>query len=115
MSSFPPKQWQVRYLADLDTLAGTVHEDRPISLEALLAVRPSGGEEGSFRFTLAGPSHVKIRITVTDVLQDEAFKNMFLDIQMELGTQVKYSQGCINYLDKQDSTIHNTHYTIMFR
>ena len=96
MSSFPPKQWQVRYLVDLDTLAGTVHEDRPISLEALLAVRPSGGEEGSFRFTLAGPGHLKMRIPVTDVLQEEAFKNMYLDIQMELGTQVRYTRGkCI--------------------
>ena len=88
MSSFPPKQWRVRYLADLDTMVGTVHENHAISLEALMALRPSAGEEGAYRFTLAGPGHLKLRIAVTDVLADNAFKNMFLDLQMELGTQV---------------------------
>jgi len=88
MSSFPPKQWRVRFLADLDTLEGTVYEDRPISIEALMAVRPSGGEEGAYRFTLAGPEHLKLRIKVSDVLDHSAFKGMYLDIQMEIGTQV---------------------------
>ena len=88
MSSFPPKQWRVRFLADLDTMEGTVYEDRPISIEALMAVRPSGGEEGAYRFTLAGPEHLKLRIKVSDVLDHGAFQGMYLDIQMEIGTQV---------------------------
>jgi len=93
MSSFPPKQWEVRYLADMDTLEGTLHEDRQISLEALLAVRPSEGEEGAYRFTLAGPGQVKLRIPVTSVLENVLFQDMVLEIQMELGTQVKTSES----------------------
>jgi len=88
MSSFPPRQWQVRYLKDLETMQGTVREDKPISLEALLAIQPSEGEEGTFRFTLAGPQHLQMRIRVTDILQEKAFDNMWLSFQMELGTQV---------------------------
>ena len=88
MSSFPPLQWQVRYLQDMDTLEGTAREDHSISLEALMAVRPAEGEEGAYRFTLAGPSHVKIQIHVYDVLKHEPFKDVYLDIQLELGTQV---------------------------
>ena len=89
MSSFPPLQWQVRYLQDMDTLASTVQEGQTISMEALMAVRPAGGEEGSYRFTLAGAEHVKLQIHVYEVLKHEPFKNVYLDLQMELGTQVK--------------------------
>jgi len=58
-------------------------------MEALMAVRPAGGEEGSYRFTLAGAEHVKLQIHVYEVLKHEPFKNVYLDLQMELGTQVK--------------------------
>lgn len=95
MSSFPPKQWQVRYLKDLETMQGTVREDKPISLEALLAIQPSEGEEGTFRFTLAGPQHLQMRIRVTDILQEKAFDNMWLSFQMELGTQIKLEKNSV--------------------
>ena len=88
MSSFPPDQWQVRYLKDMDSLEGTQHADRAVSLEALMAIKPADGEEGSFRFTLAGTDHIKLRINVQDILGRDIFKDMYLEIQLELGTQV---------------------------
>ena len=88
MSSFPPDQWQVRYLKDMDSLEGTQHADRAVSLEALMAIKPADGEEGSFRFTLAGTDHIKLRINVQDILGRDIFKDMYLEVQLELGTQV---------------------------
>jgi len=88
MSSFPPIQWQVRYLQDMDTMVGTPLEDHPISMAALMAVKPAGGDEGSFRFTLAGPEHVKLQIHVYDILKHDPFKDVYLELQLELGTQV---------------------------
>jgi len=89
MSSFPPPRWQVRYLKDLDTLRGTVREDIPISMEALLAIQPSSGEEGNFRFTLAGPQHLQMRFEATSIINHDSLKGMWISLQMELGTQVK--------------------------
>ena len=88
MSSFPPTAWEVRYLRDMDSMEATRHEDREVSMEALMAVRPANGEEGAFRLTLAGADHIKIRISVYEILEHEAFRDAYLDIQLELGTQV---------------------------
>ena len=68
MSSFPPNQWEVRYLKDLSSLPCTAREDGEISMTAYLAIKPCAGEEGSFRFTLAGPDKVKLRFAIQDVL-----------------------------------------------
>lgn len=87
MSSFPPKEWQVRYLADMDTLTGD-DISAPVSLEALMAVRPADGEEGTFRFILAGASKLKLSIPVQKVLPMEVFKGLNIELEMELGTQV---------------------------
>jgi len=89
MSSFPPTAWEVRYLRDMDSMEATRHEDREVSMEALMAVRPANGEEGAFRLTLAGADHIKIRLSVHEILEHEAFRDAYLDIQLELGTQVK--------------------------
>ena len=89
MSSFPPDRWEVRFLQDMETMEGTAHDDKLVSMEALLAIRPAEGEEGSFRFTLAGTEHIKLRINVEEILTDPAFKDTFLELQMELGTQVQ--------------------------
>ena len=95
MSSFPPKQWEMRFLKDLDNIQGTVHEEHEVSLESYLAVQPSGGEEGSFRFVLAGPRHLHIRIKVTDVIPEAEFENMWITMQLELGTQIKIEKNSV--------------------
>jgi hypothetical protein len=53
MSSFPPRNWEVRYLQDMDTLTAEP-DGHKLSLAALLAVNPAGAWEGNFRLVLAG-------------------------------------------------------------
>ena len=48
MSSFPPRKWEVRFLLDMDSLSCPEQEGSKINREAFLAIKPSGGEEGSF-------------------------------------------------------------------
>jgi len=95
MSSFPPLRWQVRYLKDMDTLVGTAPDDGEISMEAILAVQPSGGEEGSFRFTLAGSSHLHLKFEVTSIIQDDSLAGLSMELQMELGTQIKLEKNSV--------------------
>ena len=95
MSSFPPKQWQVRYLKDLDSMTGTINDDQPISMEAMMAIQPSDGEEGSFRFVLAGPQHLMTRTKISTILPGKEFENMYLCMQLELGTQVKTEKNSV--------------------
>lgn len=95
MSSFPPKTWHVRHLSDMDSIVGDPRPDRSISMETYLAVQPSGGEEGAFRFTLAGPRHLEARIQVTTILPDKRFDNMWLTLQLELGTQIKIEKNSV--------------------
>ena len=104
MSSFPPRQLEVQYLKDQDTMAGTVHGEREISLEALMAVQPSDGDEGAFRFVLAGPHHLMVRLKVADVLPDESFKDMWISLQLELGSQIKLEKNSVasKWLDLEE-------------
>ena len=89
MSSFPPRNWRVRHLEDMASISFEAPEDDTVRLEALLAIRPAGGEEGSYRFTLSGSKHVELLIPLELVLDDPSFKGMYIDAQLELGTQVK--------------------------
>ena len=95
MSSFPPSKWQVRYLADFDAMLGTPIEDREISLEALMAIWPAEGNEGAFRFILAGANHIKLRLHVSDILPEECFEDMYIELQVELGTQIKMERNSV--------------------
>ena len=88
MPRFPPDKWEVRYLKDLDNLSFDPPDDEEIHIAALLAVRPAAGEEGSFRFTLAGSNHLNMLVPVTSILEDEAFNQMFIEAQLHLGSQV---------------------------
>ena len=88
MSSFPPKNWRVRHLEDMASISFEALEDATVRLDALLAIRPAGGEEGSYRFTLSGSKHVEPLIPLELVLDDPSFKGLFIDPQLELGTQV---------------------------
>ena len=48
MSGFPPKKWEARFLQDMDTLQCSQKEGETLSMEAYVAVKPSGGQEGNF-------------------------------------------------------------------
>jgi len=95
MSSFPPRNWQVKFLEDMDSMEGTVLEGREVSLEALLAVRPSNGEEGTFRFVLAGCKHLNLRFEASSIIQDSSLNNMWLELQLEVGTQIKLEKNSV--------------------
>ena len=95
MSSFPPKRWRVRYLQDMDSIMGTTKEDEPISLEAYMAVQPSGGEEGAFRFVLTGREHLQVRIAVNAILPEKCFENMWISMQLEIGTQIRLERNSV--------------------
>ena len=88
MSSFPPKDWAVRHLQDMASISFQPPEDDSVRLDALLAVRPAKGEEGSYRFVLACSRQVDMLIPVDLVLDDPSFKGMNIEAQLELGTQV---------------------------
>ena len=90
MSSFPPKDWVVRHLQDMASITFQPPKDDSVRLDALLAVRPAEGEEGSYRFVLASSRHVDMLIPVDLVLDDPSFKGMNIEAQLELGTQVKH-------------------------
>ena len=90
MSSFPPKNWVVRYLKDMDSIVADPGDVDSIHVEALLAARPAEGLEGTFRFTLAGSAHLETRVAVTSMLPDPAFEGMFIEAQLQLGTQVSW-------------------------
>lgn len=101
MSSFPPEKWQIRFLKDMDSMTTAPGEEGEVSMEALMAIKPSQGEEGSFRFVLAGKEHIKISIMVQEVLQDPAFKDISLEMQLEVGTQIVLEKNstCSKWID----------------
>ncbi len=88
----PRKDWKVRFLQDMPLMTGTPPDDDTVRLEALLAIKPSGGEEGSFRFTLAGTKQLDMMVPVDNILPFLDFKGLYIEAQLELGTQVKMLQ-----------------------
>ena len=66
MTSFPPQAWSVRFLQDMENIDCSLVDGDNLTMEALVAVRPAGGEEGNFRFTLAGPDMLKLSFPVKD-------------------------------------------------
>ena len=73
MSGFPPSKWEVRFLKDMHSLACQANEDGEITMAAYMAVKPSGGEEGTYRFALNGPNKIKLRFAVSDLLPGDLF------------------------------------------
>ena len=101
MSSFPPSRWEVRYLTDMPTMSCSPREDGGPAMAAYLAARPSGGEEGTFRFALAGPDKIKLRFAVTDVLPSCLFEGMVAESEMDIGDQIKFEKNtvCSDWVD----------------
>jgi len=101
MSSFPPSKWEVRFLKDMDTYEGSSNENHDLSMEALMALRPSEGEEGNFRFVLAGPNIMRLSTPVNSILAGEEFKGMRIEAQMGVGDQLKLEKNsvCTKWMD----------------
>ncbi len=87
MSSFPPRNWEVRYRQDMDTL--TAEPDRhKLSLAALLAVNPAGAREGNFRLVLAGTEDVSVRLPITDFIPHKSMEGYTVVGQFQPGGQI---------------------------
>jgi hypothetical protein len=101
MSSFPPKQWRLRHLQDMDSMAIKARDGDSISLETLLAMPPADGEEGTFRFVLAGNHHLSFSLPVHSVLPIPSFEEWSLEAEWEIGTQVKIAKNscCSTWTD----------------
>ena len=95
MSSYPPSKWKVRYLKDMQTLACESTEEDAISMAAYLAVRPSDGEEGSFRFVLYGPDNIKLKFPANRLLPSELFANMFIEAELKIGDQIQMERNSV--------------------
>jgi hypothetical protein len=67
MSSFPPAVWEVRYLQDMESYTAEP-DNRKLMLAALLAVKPAGTFEGTFRFVLAGTEDLVIKLPVAEFI-----------------------------------------------
>ena len=95
MSSFPPKTWKVRLLQDMENIECSLRDGDNVTMEALVAVRPAGGEEGSFKFTLAGPEMLKLSFPVSKILPGAAFADMVAEVEMKPGDQIKLGKNTV--------------------
>ena len=88
MSLFPPDNWEVRNVADFETLTVPAPTGSKYHLQALLVGKPAHGREGQFKFLISGNDHYKIEMKVDHVINDEAFKGMTIVCQLALGSQI---------------------------
>ena len=95
MSTFPPSKWRVRYLKDMQNLACKAVEEEEISMAAYLAVRPSVGEEGAYRFVLHGPDKIKLKFPVSKLLPSNLFEDMFIEAELAIGDQIKMERNSV--------------------
>jgi hypothetical protein len=87
MSSFPPADWEVRYLQDMETYTAEPNNCK-LTLAALLAVKPPGAMEGSFRFVLAGTEVLLIKLPVVDFIPHKAMEDFSVVGQFQPGAQI---------------------------
>ena len=101
MSSFPTKRWQVRYLKDMASLTCESLEDNEVSMEAYMAIRPAGGQEGNFRFELAGPNKIPLQFDVSDVMESNLFNGMTVEAELDLADHIKMELNsvCSEWMD----------------
>ena len=116
MSSFPSRKWEVRFLQDMNSMACSDpdREDK-IKMEAFMAIKPSGGQEGSFRFVLSGNKPVKLRFNVESVIPSKLFGGMVTEGELKIGDQIEMDKNsvCSKWMDivalvqSQDISISN--------
>jgi hypothetical protein len=87
MSSFPPRNWEVRYLQDMDTFMAEP-DNRKLSLATLLAVKPAGAREGNFRLVLAGSEDISVKIPIADFIPHKAMEGFTVMGQFQPGGQI---------------------------
>ena len=93
MSSFLPSKWEVRFVKDMHSMSCETTDRSKIHIAAFMALRPAGGEEGCFRFNLQGPSKLKIRFKVTEVLNSPLFENMVAEAELDVGNQIRMEKN----------------------
>jgi hypothetical protein len=87
MSSFPPADWEVRYLQDMETYTAEPNNCK-LTLAALLAVKPAGPMEGSFRFVLAGTEDLVVKLPVISFIPHKAMEEFYVVSQFQPGAQI---------------------------
>ena len=104
MSSFPPSTWSVRFLQDMQDLECSLEGVENVTMEAFVAVRPAGGQEGAFRFAIGGAKMLKLSFPVSKILGGEAYKNMVAEIEMKPGEQIRLNKNsaCSTWWDFED-------------
>ncbi len=115
MSSFPPQSWEVRHLADMDKLTGSPQDNSQYYMQALLAVSPSAGLEGSFRFLVSGNEHLSMSVPVSSIIDHELFAGLTIELQLQLGEQIIIDKnssvsGSVDIVDlarSQDLEVYN--------
>lgn len=88
MSLFPPTNWEVRDVADFETLTVPAPVGSKYHLQALLVGKPAHGREGQFKFLISGNDHYRIEMKVEEVIEDASFKGMTIHCQLALGSQI---------------------------
>jgi hypothetical protein len=88
MSLFPPTNWEVRDVADFETLTVPAPVGSKYHLQALLVGKPAHGREGQFKFLISGNDHYRIEMKVEQVIEDASFKGMTIHCQLALGSQI---------------------------
>jgi hypothetical protein len=87
MSSFQPRNWEVRYLQDMDTFMAEP-DNRKLSLATLLAVKPAGAREGNFRLVLASSEDITVKLPVADFIPHKAVEGFTVMGQFQPGGQI---------------------------
>ena len=95
MTAFPPKQWEIRFLQDMETLVCEPTSENGIFMESYVAVRPAGGAEGNFRFALAGTEKLKLSFPISKVLPGPEFDNMRAELELWPGQQIKLEKNSV--------------------
>ena len=93
MSEFPPKKWDVRFLQDMETLECGLQAGKDLAMEAFVTVRPARGEEGNFKFMLAGSSKLRLSFPINKGLPSPAFNNMVAKLELVPGDQIKLQKN----------------------
>ena len=95
MSTFPPKQWEIRFLQDMETLECEPRQADGVFMESYVAVRPAGGAEGNFRFALSGSEKLKLAFPINRVLQGPEFEGMTAELELWPGQQIKIEKNSV--------------------
>ena len=91
-------------MQDMENLPCSQAESGEVSMAAYMALKPAGGEEGSFRFVLAGPNKLKVRFDVSKVLNSPHFEGMIAEAELAIGDQIRFEKNsaCSTWVDIVD-------------